>query len=419
MKLNWRKHGIGYLAIALVITMVGFAAFNSFGAKAESGTTDTANTVVVTSPFTEAIKEVKSSVVGVSNYQMVRYSTGGSWSWGFGYDRGESTTQEVEAATGSGVVIAEDTVLTNFHVVEGASSLKVTTGDDEFDATLLAYDENLDVAILKADGLNLPAVTLGDSDTLQVGDWAICIGNPLGEQFAGTTTVGIVSALNREVSSTTTDKYGLRGTVTNTMIQVDAAINSGNSGGGMFSVNGELMGIPTLKYTGSAFSGKTVEGIGMCIPINAAKPLIEDVLSGKVTGNATAGANTNASGNTDLLNGKPRMGITITGINTASTAVRTGQLPNGVYVTEVEEGSPAAEAGMQAADIIVDADNTVITSTSQLQEIIAEKNAGDTVEIKVYRVPGLADLTDADEIPEGEYITMTVTLEVVDSSVQQ
>ena len=417
MKLNWRKHGIGYLAIALVITMVGFAAFNSFGAKAESGTTDTANTVVVTSPFTEAIKEVKSSVVGVSNYQMVRYSTGGSWSWGFGYDRGESTTQEVEAATGSGVVIAEDTVLTNFHVVEDASSLKVTTGDDEFDATLLAYDENLDVAILKADGLNLPAVTLGDSDSLQVGDWAICIGNPLGEQLAGTTTVGIVSALNREVSSTTTDKYGLRGTVTNTLIQVDAAINSGNSGGGMFSVNGELMGIPTLKYTGSAFSGNTVEGIGMCIPINAAKPLIEDVLSGKVTGNATAGANTN--GNTDLLNGKPRMGITITGINTASTAVRTGQLPNGVYVTEVEEGSPAAEAGMQAADIIVDADNTVITSTSQLQEIIAEKNAGDTVEIKVYRVPGLADLTDADEIPEGEYITMTVTLEVVDSSVQQ
>ncbi len=419
MKLNWRKHGIGYLAIALVITMVGFAAFNSFGAKAESGTTDTANTVVVTSPFTEAIKEVKSSVVGVSNYQMVRYSTGGSWSWGFGYDRGESTTQEVEAATGSGVVIAEDTVLTNFHVVEDASSLKVTTGDDEFDATLLAYDENLDVAILKADGLNLPAVTLGDSDSLQVGDWAICIGNPLGEQLAGTTTVGIVSALNREVSSTTTDKYGLRGTVTNTMIQVDAAINTGNSGGGMFSVNGELMGIPTLKYTGSAFSGNTVEGIGMCIPINAAKPLIEDVLNGKVTGNATAGASTNASGNTDLLNGKPRMGITITGINTASTAVRTGQLPNGVYVTEVEEGSPAAEAGMQAADIIVDADNTVITSTSQLQEIIAEKNAGDTVEIKVYRVPGLADLTDADEIPEGEYITMTVTLEVVDSSVQQ
>ena len=411
MKLNWRKHGIGYLAIALVITMVGFAAFNSFGAKAESGTTDTANTVVVTSPFTEAIKEVKSSVVGVSNYQMVRYSTGGSWNWGFGYDRGESTTQEVEAATGSGVVIAEDTVLTNFHVVEDASSLKVTTGDDEFDATLLAYDENLDVAILKADGLNLPAVTLGDSDTLQVGDWAICIGNPLGEQFAGTTTVGIVSALNREVSSTTTDKYGLRGTVTNTMIQVDAAINSGNSGGGMFSVNGELMGIPTLKYTGSAFSGNTVEGIGMCIPINAAKPLIEDVLSGKVTGNA--------SGNTDLLNGKPRMRITITGINTSSAAVRSGQLPNGVYVTEVEEGSPAAEAGMQAADIIVDADNTVITSTSQLQEIIAEKNAGDTVEIKVYRVPGLADLTDADEIPEGEYITMTVTLEVVDSSVQQ
>ena len=425
MKLNWRKHGIGYLAIALVITMVGFAAFNSFGAKAETGTTETSTeTVVVTSPFTEAIKEVKSSVVGVSNYQLVRYSTGGSWNWGFGYNYGNgrdnSTTQEVEAATGSGVVIAEDIVLTNYHVVEDASSLKITTSDAEFDATLLAYDENLDVAILKAEGLNLPAVTLGDSDTLQVGDWAICIGNPLGEELAGTTTVGIVSALNREVSSTSTDKYGLKGTITNTMIQVDAAINSGNSGGGMFSVTGELMGIPTLKYTGSAFSGTRVEGIGMCIPINAAKPLIEDVLSGKVTGNATAGAdNSSSSASTDLLDNKPRMGITITAINTASTAVRTGQLPNGVYVLEVEEGSPAAEAGMQAADIIVDVDDTVITSTTQLQEIIAAKNAGDTVEVKVYRVPGLADLTSDDEIPQGEYITMTVSLEVVDSTVQQ
>lgn len=421
MKLNWRKHGIGYLAIALVITMVGFAAFNSYAAKAESGTTGTANeTVVVTSPFTEAIKEVKSSVVGVSNYQMVRYYGGGSWNWGFGYDRGDITTQEVEAATGSGVVIAEDTVLTNYHVVEGASSLKITTGDDEFDATLLAYDENLDVAILKADGLNLPAVTLGDSDTLQVGDWAICIGNPLGEQLAGTTTVGIVSALNREISSTSTDKYGLKGTITNTMIQVDAAINSGNSGGGMFSVTGELMGIPTLKYTGSAFSGNTVEGIGMCIPINAVKPLIEDVLNGKVSGNVTADANTGSSDSTtDLLDNKPRMGITITAINTSSSAVRNGLLPNGVYVVEVEKDSPAAQAGMQAADIIVDVDDTVITSTTQLQEIIAEKGAGDSIEVKVYRVPGLADLTSTDEIPEGEYITMTITLEVVDSTVQQ
>lgn len=422
MKMNWKKHGIGYLAIALAITMVGFAAFNTFSAKAESGTTQTASeTVVVTSPFTEAISQVKSSVVGVSNYQMVRYYNNNSWNWGYGYDRGSTTTQEVEAATGSGVVIAEDTVLTNYHVVEDASSLKVTTGDDEFDATLLAYDENLDIAILKAEGLNLPAVTLGDSDTLQVGDWAICIGNPLGEQLAGTTTVGIVSALNREISSTSTDKYGLKGTVTNTMIQVDAAINSGNSGGGMFSVTGELMGIPTLKYTGSAFSGNTVEGIGMCIPINAAKPLIEDVLSGKVSGNATADANnsSSSSGSTDLLNDKPRMGITITAINTNSSAVRSGQLPNGVYVVEVEDGSPAAEAGMQAADIIVDVDDTVITSTSQLQEIIAEKGAGDTVEVKVYRVPGLADLTSDDEIPQGEYITMTISLEVIDSSVQQ
>ena len=425
MKTNWKKNWIGYIAIALVFTMIGFGVSSTFAARAEDGE---AKPTVVTSPFTAAVEQVRGSVVGVSNYQIVRYSNNGSygfdWGWGFGYGGGNnnmpSTEQEVKAATGSGVVIAEDVVLTNYHVVEGASKLKITTEDKEYDATLLAYDQNLDVAVLKAEGLNLPAVALGDSDTLKVGDWAICIGNPLGEQFAGTTTVGVVSALNRSVSSTTTDKYGLRGTVTNTMIQVDAAINGGNSGGGMFSVTGELMGIPTLKYTGSAFSGNTVEGIGMCIPINAAKPLIEDVLSGKVSGNATGNYSTpdapKAAATDDTLNGKPRMGITIAGINTSSPAVTSGKLPNGVYVREVEKNSPADRAGMQVADIIVDVDDTVITSMNQLQSIIAEKNAGESLEVKVYRVPGLAGIQNTNDIPAGEYVTLTVTLEVVDSA---
>ena len=151
---------------------------------------------------------------------------------------------------------------------EDASSLLVTmTGDsgntNGYAARLVAYDESLDIAIVYATGLDLPAVTLGDSDTLQVGDWAINIGNPLG--FTKTTTVGVVSALNRAIESESYDKYGRKSTITNAMIQVDAAINSGNSGGGMFNVNGELMGIPTLKYTGSYYSGSTVEGIGIAV----------------------------------------------------------------------------------------------------------------------------------------------------------
>ncbi len=437
MKMNWKKNLLGYVAIALVFTMVGFAVSTNFAAQAEDGLTSTANTTnttVVTSPFTDAVSKVQSSVVGVSNYQTVRYSNYGNygynWGWGYGYGNGRgnnndnSTEQEVKAATGSGVVIAENIVLTNYHVVEDASSLKITTPDSEYDATLLAYDENLDVAILKAEGLNLPAVSLGDSDSLLVGDWAICIGNPLGEQFAGTVTVGVVSALNRAVSSSSTDKYGLKETITNSMIQVDAAINSGNSGGGMFNTNGELMGIPTLKYTGSAYSGTTVEGIGMCIPINAAKPLINDVLSGKVTGNATqsssTASNSNANSSTNsVLTSKPRLGVTIANLNTSSSAVQNGKLPRGVVITEVEDGTPAAEAGLEAWDIIVDVDDNVVSSVSDLTSYIQSKSEGDTVAIKVYRVEDLENYQSSDDIPQGEYLTMNVTLKVVDTPVQQ
>ena len=250
------KHLIGYVAIALVCVMLGSALTLTLNPSAQAENTAESVTVV-TSPFTAAIAKVHGSVVGINNYQNVRYSTGGRNYFGFGYGygngNGQSKTQEVLASTGSAVVIGPDYVLTNYHVVEDASKLEVSVipeGAEEavtYAASLVASDENLDIAILYAPGLNLEPVTLGDSDSMQVGDWTICIGNPLGEQFSGTVTVGIVSALNRAVSSTSYDKYGRRETITNAMIQTDAAINAGNSGGGMFNVNGELMGIPTAS----------------------------------------------------------------------------------------------------------------------------------------------------------------------------
>ena len=429
MKATFKKHFLGYVAIALVCMMLGSAVtLTAYPSAQAEGTTQT---VIHTSPFTEPVAKVRDSVVGVANYQIVRYSNrstspfddffgfpfggygyGSPYGNGRGYDE-DIQEQEVQAATGSGVVIGEKgIVLTNYHVVENASSLKITVGEEKYDATLLAWDENLDIAILQAPDLTLKPVPLGNSDALMVGDWAICIGNPLGEQFSGTVTVGIVSALDRAVHSSTYDKYGRKETITNTMIQTDAAINSGNSGGGMFSVTGELMGIPTLKYTGSAYSGATVEGIGMCIPINAAKPLIEDVLSGKIQAVQPKQSTSTAADST--LAGKPRMGVTITGMNPNSYAVSSGALPNGVYVKEVEENSPAAMGGMQPGDIIVDVDDTVITSTSQLTSIVGAKQAGDTLKIKVYRVPGLADMQGNEEIPDGEYIDLEVVLAIVD-----
>ena len=432
MKFQWKKNLLGYMAVAVACVMIGSAVTLCMNPVASAE--DNTQTVVVTSPFTQAIAEVRDSVVGISNYQLVRYSNTNTWGNYFGYpfngygrgngnnNNSEPQTQEVLAATGSGVVVGDGIVLTNYHVVEDASSLKVTVMEEgnteatEYDAVLVTYDENLDVALVQAPELKLEPVTLGDSDTLQVGDWAICIGNPLGTQFSGTVTTGIVSALNRSVSSSSYDKYGRKETVTNAMIQVDAAINSGNSGGGMFSVTGELMGIPTLKYTGSVYTGTTVEGIGMCIPINAAKPLIEDVLSGKIkTPEVTPSESKETAADNGInLSGKPRMGITIASMNANSSAVMNGTLPKGVYVSEVESGSPAEAAGMQVGDIIVDVNDNVITSTSALQSIVAEYKAGDTLQVKVYRVPGLADLTSMDEIPDGSYVDLEITLAVMD-----
>ena len=425
---------MGGIALGLTCAMIGagatMAAQNT-SAAAEAVTTANTTTTVVTSPFTAAVQQVRDSVVGVSNYQTVRYGNYGNnfyFGYGFGYGNGRNNDQQIEereelAATGSGVVIGKGFVLTNYHVVEDASSLRVTVTDDngntdEYAATLVAYDDALDIAIVYATDLDLPAVTLGDSDTLQVGDWAINIGNPLG--FTKTTTVGVVSALNRAIESESYDKYGRKSTTTNAMIQVDAAINSGNSGGGMFNVNGELMGIPTLKYTGSYYSGSTVEGIGMCIPINSAKPLINKVLSGEITFTAPEAldskddTNTTANNTDSTLVGKPRMGITMSNLAN-SRALQNGLIPKGVYVVNVEENSPAEKAGMQVGDIIVDVNDNVITSTTELAAQVAECKAGDVLKIKVYRVPGITELTGSDDMPDGEYIDLEVTLEVIDN----
>ena len=286
------------IALALAVVMAGSTALVRMNATAGAETaTITENSTVVASPFTEAVEKVHGSVVGVSNYTNYTNtnSYGGLYGFGYGFGfgnggsrGGEDSNRQVLQGTGSGVVVAKGYVLTNYHVVENASMLEVTSGDDTYSATVAGYDESLDLAVLKVEDLPLEPVVLGDSDALKVGDWAICIGNPL--DFTGTTTVGVISALNREITSKSTDAYGRKTNNVNRMIQTDAAINAGNSGGGMFNVAGELVGVPSMKYTGSYYSTSTVEGIGMAIPINVAKPLIEEVLSGKTVANGASSA---------------------------------------------------------------------------------------------------------------------------------
>ena len=195
------------------------------------------------------------------------------------------------------------------------------------------------------------------------------------------------------------------------MIQTDAAINAGNSGGGMFNVAGELIGIPSMKYTGSAFSIANVEGIGMAIPINVAKDLINDVLNGK--GNvqsqpAETGAVSSGS--------KPRLGVTVQNMNSSNYAVSNGILPTGAYVAEVESGSPAEKAGIQKGDIIVDVDGTVIKDITSLTSYLQTKQEGDQVAVKVYRVEGGLDNAESYDDLKGDYVDLTVTLAILDAT---
>jgi len=211
---------------------------------------------------------------------------------------------------------------------------------------------------------------MGDSDALQIGEYAVVIGNPLGTRFERSVTLGVVSSVARTFTSSGRDRFGLRTNNENQMIQVDAAISSGNSGGGLFNANGQLIGIVNAKSMGSG-----IEGLGFAIPINAAKPLIQDLMTvGYVTG-------------------RPYLGVNLINIGDAYTAMRYKVQYLGVYVDSVDEGSAAQQAGLRAGDCILSADGQQISSGDQLAAIIAQKSVGDTLALQIMRDGLTQDLT--------------------------
>ncbi len=423
-----KKKGFSILSIALALALALTLGLTAVAAG--SITSDEINTLVntqtdkaqVTSPFIQVANQVRDSVVGVNNYQTVSQSR-----YGYRFFEQAPDSRESVAGTGSGVVISKyGHVLTNYHVVNGASRLTVTYGTKEADATLVGSDQGLDIAILLVPGIDLPAVTLGDSDQIQVGEWAIVVGNPLGQEFDRTVTVGVVSAFNRAIDNRTVDKYGRRSIVTNQMIQMDAAITSGNSGGGLFNILGQLQGIPSIKYDSTPiFGGPSIDNIGMSLPINAAKPLIREVLE-KYDASQVAQANIvdqksgESSGAQNTDPNKPRMGVTITTLNPGSSLVLDGTLPQGAYVSEVEANSPASSAGLKAGDIIVEAGGTVVRDSQELVEKLSAYKAGDKVEIKFFRAENLDEIVkgnkDAGTLGEGAYQTVSVELKVLSNT---
>ena len=426
---------LGIVAVLLAVVMIGVtvitanAATNGLSEKEIDAIVNTStDQSKIDSPFLSVVNEVRNSVVGVNNYA----TTTSYYGYGFGYGYGRPESQESLRGTGSGVVITKyGHVLTNYHVVEGASRVTVTTGTDEeeHEASVVGYDANLDIAVLEVKGLDLKPVELGDSDAMQVGEWAIVIGNPLGERFSRSVSVGVVSGLGREVTDQSMDKYGRISTITNTMIQTDAAINSGNSGGGMFNILGQLQGIPAMYALSSSSSsfffstGEQADNIGLCIPINVAKPLITEVLkdyNSNSNGNSADTRSQNSGEKEERVDsplyGKPRLGVTIT---TLSNSSRFG-LPAGAFVRAVEAGSPADDGGIKVGDIVVEMDGTVLDSQNALITKLNGYHEGDQVHLKVYRDPELIEKTnletvDVNKLGKGEYIDLTITLRVVDN----
>ena len=387
----------------------------------------TTNQAEVSSPFVEVSKKALESVVGVNNYQ-VRQNRQFGYNYGFPFEQSPGQPeQEIRRGTGSGTVVSPyGHVLTNYHVIDGASRVTVNVGERELQASIVGSDSVLDIAVLLVPGLDLPALPLGDSDAIQVGEYAIVIGNPLGTQFERSVTVGIVSAVSRTLMSSGRDRYGLSTQTENNMIQVDAAISSGNSGGGLFNILGQLQGIPTLKLLdsrGSFFSQDTtsVDNIGMCVPINVAKPLIRSVLENYNAEEAEAEAarvrEEEAKKAEEAGTPKPRMGVRIGTVGNYLT-VEQGIVPQGAFIAEVEKNSPAEVAGLQLGDIIVEADGEVITLQTQLINKIQAMNEGDFIQLKVYRVPGLlAALEDPvrlSNLGKGEYLDISVQLLILD-----
>ncbi len=347
----------GGIAIALAVTMV-FSCGLGFGGgyfankvntstsgslnitkTSNSATTTTASSTSTANSTSEIVKKTADSVVEISTESVVT---------------GSFAQQYVQQGAGSGVIISQDGyILTNNHVINGANSVKVRLRDGtEYDATIVGSDSDNDIALLKVNATGLSPATFGDSNSLAVGDYVVAIGNPLGE-LGGTVTDGIISALARKVTIEDTQM---------TLLQTNAQVNPGNSGGGLFNANGELVGIVNAKQ-----SATEVEGIAFAIPINNVLDILSDLKEyGYVTG-------------------KVDLGIDFTDITSDETAFYYGVNQTGCYVLSVDSSSNAEKAGVTRGDLVTKVNDTDVSSSSDITAALEKAEVGDTVTFTVSR----------------------------------
>ena len=273
------------------------------------------------------------------------------------------------ASAGSGFILTSDGyIVTNYHVVGDAQTIQVTLySGDTYDAQYVGGDEDYDIAVIKIEATGLQAVTLGDSEELNVGDHVLAIGNPLGE-LTFSMSGGMVSSVNRTIN--------VDGTPFN-MIQTDTSINPGNSGGPLLNSYGEVVGIVSAKYSSTGSNGETAEGLGFAIPINDVSSMIQDIMTNGYVSN------------------RAYLGATIGSLNASMAQQYRYDITEGAFVYSVEDGGPADQAGLQLGDVITAIDDTEITSLDDLTAARKSYTAGDTSTLTVYR--------------QGETITLQLT----------
>lgn len=286
--------------------------------------------------------------------------------------------QTTSAASGSGFIFSDDGhILTNYHVIENSDTITVSLYDEKtYPAKLLGYDESHDLAVLKIEAENLVPVVLGDSDSLNVGESVVAIGNPLGE-LTFSLTSGAISAKDREITMSS-------GTTMN-LLQTDCAINSGNSGGALFNLYGEVIGITNAKYSSSS-SGASIDNIGFAIPINQVRDMAVSIIENGYVA-------------------KPYIGVSVTDV---SAETQSYGLPQGAAVKAVAADSPAAKAGLQVNDIITQGNGQAITGRGDLVSLVQNASPGDSLQLTIYRQGSLIELT----ITVGEQIQQALPEEV-------
>ncbi|KUO49800.1 MAG: hypothetical protein APF76_00725 [Desulfitibacter sp. BRH_c19] len=293
------------------------------------------------SPVISIAETVGPAVVGITNM------------------RGHDFFNNPIMSSGSGVIFDKNNgyIVTNFHVVDGATNLQVTLDDgNHYEAELIGFDRDTDMAVLQIDADDLPEAKFGDSSKLRVGEMAVAIGNPLGKDFARSVTVGVISALDREI--TVAGSTGEE--ITLSVIQTDAAINPGNSGGALVNSRGEVIGINSVKIARA-----DVEGMGFAIPAHVVRPIIDQLIDKGYVSRPFIGI-------FDFREITPQMSEWY-------------NLPEGIYVGGVVSGGPAAGAGMKPGDVIVEIKGKTIQTYDDLQQILRNSEVGDETKIVVIR----------------------------------